>query len=113
MRKQSPERFPPTPHSWYQLKAEDDELGAPILCCSCYTRIDPEGLVGTLISSQLCEFSGQRLLVLGCSHDGVGALSQAWYEVKAKEDVVGVIWVDAGGSMMCTVSGLLVQLRCG
>ena len=45
MRKQDPERFPSTPHSWYPLKADEDELGAPILCSSCFTRIDPEGSV--------------------------------------------------------------------
>ena len=45
MRKQDPERFPPTPHSWYQLKADDEDLGAPLLCAACFTRIDPEGSV--------------------------------------------------------------------
>lgn len=49
MRKQAPERFPPTPHSWYQLKAQEDELGAPILCTSCFTRTDPEGTVSILM----------------------------------------------------------------
>ena len=48
MRKASPERYPPTPHSWYQLRADEDELGAPILCTSCFTRIDPEGSVSML-----------------------------------------------------------------
>ena len=90
MRKQSPERFPPTPHSWYQLKAEDDELGAPILCCSCYTRVDPEGSVSTLISNQLCGSSGQRLLVLASGHDGMDALSQAFYELRKMK------WVSCG-----------------
>ena len=45
VRKAAPERHPPTPHSWFQLRADEDELGAPILCTSCFTRIDPEGSV--------------------------------------------------------------------
>ena len=48
MRKQDPERFPLTPHSWYQLKADDEDLGAPLLCAACFTRIDPEGSVRPL-----------------------------------------------------------------
>ena len=48
MRKARPERYPPTPHSWYHLRADEDELGAPILCTSCFTRIDPEGSVSML-----------------------------------------------------------------
>ena len=51
MRKQDPERFPPTPHSWYPIKADEEELGAPILCAACFTRVDLEGSVSLLSPS--------------------------------------------------------------
>ena len=54
MRKQDPERFPATPHSWYQLKADDEDLGAPLLCAACFTRLDPEGLVSLFRHIKLC-----------------------------------------------------------
>lgn len=45
LRKREPLKYPPTPHSWYQLKGQEAELNAPVLCTSCFLRIDPEGEV--------------------------------------------------------------------
>lgn len=40
LRKKEPEKYPPTPHSWYHGQRND--LNAPVLCTSCFLRIDPE-----------------------------------------------------------------------
>ncbi len=45
LRKRESQNYPLTPHSWYQLKGQEDELNAPVLCASCFLRIDPEGEV--------------------------------------------------------------------
>jgi hypothetical protein len=45
LRKREVAKYPPTPHSWYQLRGQEDDLGAPILCTSCFLRVDPEGEV--------------------------------------------------------------------
>lgn len=50
LRKNEAEKYPPTPHSWYQLKGQEDDLNAPVLCTSCFLRVDPEGEVRCCLS---------------------------------------------------------------
>ncbi|CAL8462241.1 g1772 [Coccomyxa elongata] len=62
LRKRESQNYPLTPHSWYQLKGQEDELNAPVLCASCFLRIDPEGE-----RVQCCEVCGV------VAHDGACA----------------------------------------
>ena len=50
LRRAQPAKYPATPHTWYALKGqtEGEELMAPVLCASCFTRADPDGEVRLL-----------------------------------------------------------------